>query len=68
MGKHLSTALADYTDIWAVPDKELYNALKRYKSLLDSDPSKDIDEKYIQDIIADGSDLEHILDEKEEEE
>lgn len=67
MGKHISTALADYGDAWSLPDKELFHALKKYQSFLALD-KQDITEAYIQDIIEDGSNLDHILDEKEEEE
>lgn len=66
LGKHFSTALSDYGDIWGTPDKEVYAALKKYQAELSQAP-EDITEDYIAQILKEGQDLDHILDENEEE-
>lgn len=63
MGRHLSTALSEYGDVWNLPDKELLFALEKYKAQLDMDfphSERDIDE-----IIKDGLDLDNILKEED---
>ncbi len=67
MGQHFELAFADYPSPWGISDKEMFNALKKYQAELYIDTG-DINDEYIEDIIRDGLDLEHILDEKEEEE
>jgi hypothetical protein len=60
MGKHLSTALSDYGDLWTVSDKEIVFALNKYKTERDLDffpESPDAIDK----IIQDGMDLDKIL-------
>jgi hypothetical protein len=60
MGRHLSTALAEYGDVWGLSDRELLFALEKYKAELDMDvPHSDEDE--IDQIIKDGMNLENIL-------
>jgi len=66
MGKHFSIALSEYKDIFSVPDKEIFQALKKYQEEIAQE--QDITEDYISQIIRDGLDLEHILDENEEDE
>lgn len=63
LGRHLSTALADYGDIWGMTDRELTFALEKYKLQLDMDVSnpEDIDE-----IIRQGMDLDTILKEEDD--
>lgn len=65
MGKHFSIALSEYRDIFSVPDKEILSALKKYQQEISEE--KDITEDYIDQIVKEGLDLEHILDENEEE-
>jgi len=55
MGKHLSTIIDEYGDIWGITDKELSYALKKYKAQLEMYvPSNEED---IEDIIKDGMSL-----------
>ena len=65
LGRHLSTALADYGDTWGLSDKELAFALNKYKSELDMDVPHP-DESEIDKIIKDGMDLDNILKEEED--
>lgn len=61
VGKHISIAL-DGHDLWGILDKDFLQALKDYKIQLETDvPNDDIE-----DIIKQGMDLNHILDEEEE--
>jgi len=64
MGRHLSTALADYGDFWGISDKELLFALTKYKSQLDMD-FPHTDESEIDAIIRDGQNLDTILKEED---
>jgi len=65
MGRHISTALADYGDFWGISDKEMLFALRKYKSQLDMDipHSKEVEE--IDLIIKDAMDLDNILKEED---
>ena len=65
IGRHLSTALEGYGDVWGMTDKELLYALNKYKTELDLDMphSPDVD---IQDIIQQGMNLDNILEEDED--
>ena len=58
IGRHLSTALSDYTDLWGVSDKEILFALTKYKAELNYDniPHSSPDEE-LQKIIQDGLNL-----------
>ena len=63
VGRHLSTALADYGDFWGISDKELLFALSKYKSQLDMDfPHVEED---IDNIIKEAQDLDTILKEED---
>ncbi len=64
MGRHIATALDGYPDVWGLTDKEFLFAVNKYITELDMDHfhNEDIDV-----IIKDGLDLNHILDEEEEE-
>jgi len=65
MGRHLSTALHEYNDLWGVSDKEMLYALQKYEIELNMDINH-IDEEEIDDIIKDGMNLERTLFEEEE--
>ena len=67
MGRHLSTALDGYGDVWGVTDKEMLFAIEKYKAQLDSDIPH-TDDKEIENIIKDGLDLANILKEDEDNE
>lgn len=66
MGRHLSTALDGYGDIWGLSDKEVLFALEKYKSQLDMDIPHTDDEELAK-IIKEGMDLDNIFKEEEEE-
>lgn len=59
IGRHVATALADYTDVWGVSDKEFLFALTKYSAELEMNVLSD-DDKFLQKVIADA---EHIFDE-----
>ena len=64
MGRHLSTALDEYGDVWGLSDKELLFAFEKYVTQLEIDfPHTDEDE--IENIIRDGMDLDNILKEED---
>lgn len=56
MGRHLSMALDEYSDVWGLPDKELLFALEKYQAQLEIASPMDIDK-----IIKDAMDLDNIL-------
>lgn len=65
MGRHLATALDGYGDVWGLTDKELLFALDKYKAQLDMDVPH-VDEKEIDEIVREASDLQNILKGEEE--
>jgi hypothetical protein len=66
IGRHISTALDGYNDIWGVTDKEFLFALEKYELELNMDVDH-IDQEEIEKIIKDGMNLERTLFEEEEE-
>lgn len=66
IGRHISTALDGYDDVWGVTDKEFLFALEKYELALNMDLDH-IDEEEIEAIIKDGMNLERTLFEEEEE-
>jgi hypothetical protein len=66
IGRHISTALDGYDDIWGVSDKEFLFALEKYELELNMDVDH-IDQEEIDEIIKDGMNLERTLFEEEEE-
>jgi hypothetical protein len=65
IGRHISTALDGYDDIWGVTDKEFLFALEKYELELNMDVDH-IDQEEIDEIIKDGMNLERTLFEEEE--
>jgi hypothetical protein len=65
IGRHLSTALDGYGDVWGLSNKEILFALQKYKAELDMDVPHSDNE--LEQIIRDGKDLENILKEEDEE-
>lgn len=65
IGRHISTALADYGDVWGLTDKEVLFALKKYQSELDLNvvPEEDIDK-----VVREGMDLDNMTFDDENEE
>ena len=66
IGRHISTALDGYDDVWGVTDKEFLFALEKYELELNIDVDH-IDKEEIEEIIKDGMNLERTLFEEEEE-
>jgi hypothetical protein len=66
IGRHISTALDGYDDMWGVTDKEFLFALEKYELELNMDIDH-IDQEEIEEIIKDGMNLERTLFEEEEE-
>ena len=65
IGRHISTALDGYDDIWGVTDKEFLFALEKYELELNMDVDH-IDQEEIDKIIKDGMNLERMFEEEEE--
>jgi len=57
LGKHISTALDDYGDIWGLSDKEIHFAFTKYKAQMTMDVPHETDEKELQRILKDGMNL-----------
>jgi len=68
MGRHIDTAFADYGNMWGMTGKEFLFALEKYQSELAMDEQQLVPEDYVNKIVEDARDFDHILDEKEEEE
>lgn len=65
LGRHLSTVIGEYGDVWGVTDKELFFALNKYKSQLDMDVTHKEDDEDLDDIIKEAINLENILKEED---
>lgn len=65
MGRHLSTALDEYGDVWGMTDKEIAFAIDKYKTKLEMDIPH-TDESELEKIIKDGMDLDNLFKEEEE--
>lgn len=65
LGRHISTALDGYDDVWGVTDKEMLFALEKYELELNMDVDH-VDQEEIEKIIKDGMNLERTLFEEEE--
>jgi hypothetical protein len=63
LGRHLSTALDEYGDLWGVTDKEMLFALTKYKNQLDMDIPH-TDDSEIDKIIKEGLDLDNLFKEE----
>jgi len=65
LGRHLSTALYEYKDIWGMTDREMVYALSKYKAELMQDVPH-LDGSEIDKIIREGMNLDTILDDDED--
>lgn len=65
MGRHISTALDEYTDVWGVNDREFLYAIQKYEIELNID-GPHIDDEEIEEIIKDGMNLDSMFEEEEE--
>lgn len=66
LGQHFSTAMADYGDVWGMSDKEFLFALEKYRAELEFVVPEPIDE--LEKIIREGSNLDTLFNDEEEEE
>jgi hypothetical protein len=57
IGRHLSTALSEYGDMWGIPDKEILYALEKYRATLEMDVPHEVGDKELEEIIKDGMNL-----------
>lgn len=65
LGRHISTALADYGDTWGISDKEFLYALEKYSMELENNVASDYDvEKIIKD--AQNLSLDNLYEDEEE--
>ena len=67
LGRHISVAFADYGDLESVSPKEFVFALEKYETELEID-SPIAEGEELDEILRDGMNLDHILDEDDEEE
>ena len=57
MGKHISTALDEYGDIWGMTDKEVLYAFTKYKAQMQMDVPHETGEEELKQIIDDAMSL-----------
>lgn len=57
MGKHLSTILDEYGDVWGVSDKELSYALTKYKAQLELYVPHETTDNELETIVKDAMNL-----------
>lgn len=57
IGKHISTALDDYGDIWGMSDKEVLFALTKYKAQMEMDVPHVTGEEELNQIMNDAMNL-----------
>lgn len=57
LGRHLSTALAEYGDIWGMTGKEMLFALEKYQAELELDNNNIAQEDFVQQILEDGMNI-----------
>jgi hypothetical protein len=65
IGRHISTALDEYADVWGVSDREFLYAIQKYEIELNID-GPHLDDKEIEKIIKDGMNLDNMFEEEEE--
>ncbi len=66
MGRHLSTALEDYNDLWGVNDKEILQSLIIYKDSMEIDVPHETGQAELDRIIQDGLNLSYALEDDED--
>lgn len=67
LGRHISTALEEYGDVWGISNKEMLFALQKYQTTIELEDSSLSHEDYVDKIVRDGMDLDNILKEEEDE-
>ena len=66
MGRHLSTALDGYGDVWGLSDKELVFLLEKYKTRMELDIPHVADNEELDQILREGMDLDSLFKEEED--
>ncbi len=57
MGKHMSTILDEYGDVWGMTDKEFLYAVTKYKAQMQMDVPHETGEEELNEIIEDAKNL-----------
>lgn len=68
IGRHFSTAFADYGDVWGLSNKEFNYALEKYAQELEMDTLNIAPDEYVQRVYDEGLNLENILKQEDEDE
>lgn len=66
LGKHISTALDPYGDVWGMSDKEMLYTFTKYKAQMEMDVPRETDEEEIAKILKDGMNLKTSMFEEED--
>jgi hypothetical protein len=66
LGRHLSTALSEYGDVWGLSNKEILYALEKYQAEIDMENSSSTHDEYVDKVVREGMNLDTILDEEED--
>lgn len=69
IGRHISTALGEFSDVWGVSDEEVFKCFLAYQERLETDVSRETsnEQEEIERIIYEGTHLPTILEDNEEE-
>ena len=57
LGRHLSTAFSEYTDLWGISDKEILFAITKYRAELSYDVPRETYEEDIEQLKEDSKNL-----------
>jgi hypothetical protein len=66
IGRHLSTALDGYGDVWGMTDKEFVFLLEKYKTRMELDIPHVEDSEELDKILREGMDLDSLFKEEED--
>ncbi len=66
LGRHLSTALDGYGDVWGLTDREFVFLLNKYKTRMELDIPHVTDEDELDQIMREGMDLDSLFKEEED--
>lgn len=66
LGRHLSTALDGYGDVWGLTDKEFVFLLSKYKTRMELDIPHVTDDEELDRIVKGGMDLDSLFKEEED--
>lgn len=66
LGRHLSTALDGYGDVWGLTDKEFVFLLSKYKTRMELDIPHVEDDEELDKIVREGMDLDSLFKEEDD--